>query len=51
MVVMTPVNTNGVRWTVEVWSTGAASTLPWVVLLAGMGLAGVVAALAAGRER
>ena len=51
LVVRTPINANGVSWTVEVWSTGAASSLPWVVLIAGLGLALVVARLAAGRER
>jgi K+-sensing histidine kinase KdpD len=46
-----PVTTNGVSWTVQVWSLAGASTLPWGLLAAGIWLAFAVIAVALRRER
>ncbi|MEY2459407.1 MAG: two-component system, OmpR family, phosphate regulon sensor histidine kinase PhoR [Acidimicrobiaceae bacterium] len=50
-VVAIPVTTNGVSWTVQVWSDPSGSTLPWVVLAVGLLFALVVFVLAARREQ
>ena len=46
-----PVSVNGVEWTVQAWSTPAASAWPWFVLVIGLVLAAAATAIVASRER
>jgi signal transduction histidine kinase len=46
-----PVSANGTNWVVQVWSVGRPSKSPWVILIGGLVVAGVVGIVAALAER